>query len=142
MSFGESAQGGALFDLRFTDPIHGYALMTSREEYREHALLRSTDGGNSWHSRSFGTSEPIMAIAFPRPELGFAAGARGLLLRTTDAGELWQRLPTGTRQPLVRLAFPSAETGYALVNYRSLLKTTDSGLSWQQLGFTAGDGAR
>lgn len=50
------------------------------------AILRTTDGGNSWLSQSSGTSNFLLGVAFLDAHTGIAVGYGGTILRTNTGG--------------------------------------------------------
>lgn len=52
-------------------------------------ILKTTDGGEHWISKSSTTTEHIVKVQFVDNNIGFAVTSAGTVLKTTDAGETW-----------------------------------------------------
>jgi photosystem II stability/assembly factor-like uncharacterized protein len=52
-------------------------------------ILRSTNGGSTWHRQPSGTPDILYGVACPRPSTCFAVGWDGTILRSTDGGGTW-----------------------------------------------------
>jgi photosystem II stability/assembly factor-like uncharacterized protein len=92
-------------DVEFTDDRNGWAVGD--------ALLRTTDGGNTWAERTLPGAAPLRAIRFADATDGWLLGRRnGLLWRTRDGGQSWT---AAAPAPLDRA------TGMALLGKESLL---------------------
>lgn len=95
-------------------------------------LFQTADAGNTWNRV---TTLPLGSwsdIAFTDAQVGFLAGADGVIARSPDFGLTWTLDSTPLTRQLVSLSFPSDLVGYATAtgyNWQ-FLKTTDGGLSW------------
>ena len=56
------------------------------------ALLKTIDGGISWHRISLNSSASLNAIKFVTPDTGWLVGTGGTALRTGDGGQTWTPL--------------------------------------------------
>jgi hypothetical protein len=63
---------------------------------RGHVLL-SDDGGRTWKQANVPLSSDLVAVSFPGPKSGWAAGHDGVVLRSTDAGATWSRQLDGRK---------------------------------------------
>jgi photosystem II stability/assembly factor-like uncharacterized protein len=52
-------------------------------------IIYSDDSGQSWKQAKVPVSGTITTIAFASPQVGWAAGALGVILKTEDAGATW-----------------------------------------------------
>jgi uncharacterized protein RhaS with RHS repeats len=58
------------------------------------SIIATTDGGSTWAPKWTSTgNQALVAIEFPTPTTGYAAGTYGLILKTTDGGETWNPIP-------------------------------------------------
>lgn len=110
------------------------------------AVLKTTDGGHSWHKvgnlpgsaqSAFTLAEPF-AFAFVSATDGFAVVGSGQMVETTDGGRTWQPVTafSGLDQ-VAALAFTSPTDGCTSLFTPSaavLWATTDGGAHWTELG--------
>ena len=128
--------GGSLQAIRFSDAANGWAVGSF-------PLVRTTDGGRSWHYEGSEAGYDLFAIEFADSEHGWTAGRRtiyhadslhhdfaGVILRTLDGGDTWDttNLPTSING----LYFLDTETGWAVGAGGAIYKTSDGGASWSQ----------
>ncbi|MBW8889962.1 MAG: hypothetical protein JF616_19575 [Fibrobacteres bacterium] len=74
----------------------------------------------------------LLAVDFPSPDVGYAAGEDGALLKTTDAGTNWKAMADLPAEDFTMLRFPDENHGYLAGNY-SLLRTSDGGGNWSRV---------
>jgi len=120
------AMGSHLFDVHFTDTEHGWAVGHTG------ALVRTTDGGQTWLSVDIGEVE-LEAIHFNSQFDGWAVGAAGLILHTVDGGESWTTQQSNTNNNLFDVYFNSAVLGWAVGANGTILGTLNGGSSWLTL---------
>jgi photosystem II stability/assembly factor-like uncharacterized protein len=115
-------------------------------------FVKSTDGGNSWHSKSLDSlAAGLIDCYFISPDTGFAVGltnsfhpnSSGIILSTVDGGETWQvaHITSRTGEWCWKISFPSRKVGYVSLQRNSetpiyFLKTTDGGITWQEKLFS------
>jgi len=103
-------------------------------------IVKTTDGGSTWSSRSSGSSKYLWSVFFSSQNVGWVAGGNyvsgAVILKTTDQGETWQEKYSTGSGLFREIHFVSNEIGWA-VGYNSdgpiIVKTTDGGGSWQTL---------
>lgn len=104
------------------------------------AFFRTTDGGAHWTEHP-ALPLPLLAVQFPRPLQGVAAGGatdslgrdRGILLHSTDGGITWKDKSEATETTLRAIHFPTLRTGFVVGNRGVVRVTRDSGHSWTSL---------
>jgi photosystem II stability/assembly factor-like uncharacterized protein len=57
--------------------------------------LLSDDNGQHWRQIETPTSCALVAVCFPEPKRGWAAGHCGVVLKSTDGGETWKKVLDG-----------------------------------------------
>ncbi|MCH2021570.1 MAG: YCF48-related protein [Saprospiraceae bacterium] len=93
------------------------------------SLLISSVTFGQWVSLTSGTNNNLYDIDFPTSNIGFVAGANGMILKTTDAGQIWVAMNTGTNTDFYGIVFLDADTGF-VVGDAGLFKTINGGTSW------------
>jgi len=118
-------------------------------------ILRTTDGGVAWVSRSSGNTQMLLAVSCIDADTGTAVGANGTILRTTDGGATWAEQESGTSHWLHDVCFTDENTGTVVgggvwgsfgdwgewgEEGQAILRTTDGGVTWvsQSSGTTQG----
>lgn len=100
------------------------------------AVLRSTDGGNSWSLNPpiFATSTDYRSFCFPPTgtgNLGFLVGSKGRIAKTTDGGQSWtSSYDPGNSVDMWAVSFADGNTGLACGSGSTVLRTTNGGLTW------------
>ncbi|MEI7897353.1 MAG: YCF48-related protein [bacterium] len=114
---------------------------------RPHALVKTTDGGATWHQAAIDTSTlaffPVLSITFYNEKYGWASGGMfdiaGVIWRTSDGGNKWYAIPS---------QYAPADEVHALYAFDSLhvmgaggdpdfgygvgiIRTSDGGSNWQ-----------
>ncbi|MEZ4388019.1 MAG: YCF48-related protein [Candidatus Krumholzibacteriia bacterium] len=108
------------------------------------ALLRSTDGGNTWVPVGGGLPPSGVSytdVGFPSTLLGYAAGrtigGSPVLYATTDGGLTWQpRLVSGLPVPITVMTWLDPQVGVASARSADLsgiFRTVDGGRNWTQV---------
>ena len=92
------------------------------------SVYYTTNQGDDWETGSF-TYPDLQSINMLSDELGYAAGANGLLMKTTD-GTQWDTLPNTGYFDAVALDFENELQG-RLLTATGLHATQDGGLQWQ-----------
>lgn len=116
--------------LQFLDNQTGFLIGSSG------TILKTTDGGATWDSKTPASIENFNALSFRDSQVGFVVGKNGKVQRTSDGGETWAELSNrawegkeifsvSTKGNLVYL---TGEDGLAF-------KSTDGGNTWAALNF-------
>jgi len=96
------------------------------------AILRTTNGGNSWDASVQGLSGGLLdlySVSFPNPMVGYAAGTS--TVKTVDGGATWNYFYTGFESgtTLHSVFFINSDTGY-VAGCAGIAKTVDGGTNW------------
>jgi photosystem II stability/assembly factor-like uncharacterized protein len=113
----------------------------------DRVLVRSTDGGQSFHGVDLPQMKALHQIAlspaFPEDGLAFAVGttsnsAQWVVDRSEDWGATWQTIWSGDEPPeaqMVRVVFPEADSSgevfAAQTSPAAILRSSDHGASWE-----------
>ena len=113
---------------------------------KPHALVRTTDGGLTWHQAAIDTSTlaffPVLSIQFYNEKYGYASGGMfdiaGVVWHTSNGGDLWHAID-GTNAPAdevhglhifdsihVMGAGGDPDFGYGV----GMIRTSDGGMNW------------
>jgi photosystem II stability/assembly factor-like uncharacterized protein len=125
--------------VRFFDGEHGWVLLEPPDDETPGALLRTTDGGDSWVQASTGVAQSPTDVAFVDANNGWLVGLAGgqndepsQILATVDGGVTWRpqaKVPVA----LFGIAFLDATNGWAVGAGAHIFHTNDGGLSWTDL---------
>ena len=110
------------FDIKMLDAQRGLIVGAGGSVYY------TTDQGKNWQTGTF-TYPDIEAIDMVSDELGYAAGANGLLMKTTD-GKQWDTLPNTGYFNALSLDFKDESQGL-LLTFQGLYTTANGGLLWE-----------
>ena len=92
------------------------------------AVIKSVNGGQSWHSVNTGMNASFLSLHFINVNTGWLVGAGGAILKTTDGGQTWMNQSTGNFL-FYNVHFTNALTGW-IVGADTTLQTTDGGQTW------------
>jgi len=95
------------------------------------AIIKTTDGGNSWYNIETSYNKTINAVGSYTGEKIIAAGNSGLIIISTDYGETWETIQSGTSNDLWHMLMLNDNLGWIVGFNSTLLKTTDGGDTWQ-----------
>lgn len=132
-----------LREVEFVDPQHGFATGGNGGQNQFVVVLRTRDGGATWHDITPPNTKVFNAQSFVDARHGWIVGVNGQVYRTADGGDSWQGLDpgAGAGKRLLRVEFHDARLGWiAVAGERWILKTTDGGDSWRQVGVDLKDG--
>lgn len=99
-------------------------------------ILKTGDGGLSWHPQVPGTIEQLNSLDFSDLQTGWAVGANGKILKTDNGGSTWKLQPSGTTEALFGVCFINSQLGWTVGNHGVILKTTDGGSTWVNQAFS------
>jgi len=107
------------------------------------AILKTTDGGNSWINQTSNTYNNLNSVSFIDTLNGWIVGEEGTILKTTDAGNEWHFVVNNfsdynfTSEYFVNQNIGWIVGGKIFDEYNSesiILKTTDGGNIWIEQG--------
>ena len=144
-------QAAMILDIHFLDERNGFvAAATSANIAEARALiLRTRDGGRSWHPVYTGTrtAENIWKMAWPSARVGYATvqsydpaptNTQRLVVKTTDGGATWREMPLATGPGLQEFGIGFADERTGWVGTRAGgFATLDGGASWTRTDFGA-----
>jgi photosystem II stability/assembly factor-like uncharacterized protein len=127
---------GQIRDIQSIDGTICYAV--GRVWNGEGAIAQTTNGGSIWSTIHW-TSDALYCIDFPSVNIGYAAGANGILIKTTDGGSSWTPLTSGVTTNLNDISFSEDNIGNVVGDNGVILRTEDGGTTWmpQQSGVTS-----
>lgn len=91
-------------------------------------ILKTTDGGEHWISKSSSTTEHIIKVQFVNANVGYAVTSAGTVLKTSDGGETW--ITKGITNPSYYSQLSCVNENTLFVSNSELLKSTDGGLTF------------
>lgn len=102
----------------------------------ENAILKTTDGGETWvgsseRARVGETRNNLENIWFVSPTTGWIIGSYGTLLHTTDSGETWEKQNAGFDNNLFGIHYFDEKTGW-ICGQEGLILHTSDGATWKQ----------
>jgi photosystem II stability/assembly factor-like uncharacterized protein len=131
-----------LIDARFTSPADGIVVGGSAGNTMYCTILRTTDGGGSWHQvfQSATSGSLCWKISFPSSQVGYVsvqdtAGGASTFAKTIDGGQSWKEMPlqnAGTGYPGIGIGFITEDIGWISPEDPAAfsLRTTDGGKTW------------
>ncbi len=84
-----------------------------------------------WDPQSSGTEDPLYATFFLDVDVGWIAGANGLILHTNDGGTNWEVQSTGSSTYFSSIHFVDAAKGWVVGSEGTILHTSDGGQNWE-----------
>ncbi len=119
-----------LFDVRFSDLENGVVAGLGG------VILKSTNGGRSWHYVSSDSGQAFFGVAIGANAV-VAVGEKGLARHSTDGAETFAPYADGDFPKVFTfmrdLNFGLPERGYIVGAAGRILRTTDGGLRWSQV---------
>jgi len=131
-------------DIFFLDKNFGWATTIEDSFPFYSVILKTTNGGEVWHSQYFpGTSEYIRTIVFLDTLNGFVGGS--YISNTTDGGNNWLESEVDSNffsdYPIYNFDFYNNQFGYAcggrIDRAGVIWRTTNYGLNWTAQGVSA-----
>jgi photosystem II stability/assembly factor-like uncharacterized protein len=100
------------------------------------ALLRTTDGGESWEYVDVKNDNFLTIFALNQNEL-WVCGYAGSIYRSTDGGQSWEQLRNGNsitipKYNLQDIIFTDSNNGWAVGEKGLVIRSTDGGKTWTQ----------
>ncbi len=127
-----SQQGNRINDFQFVDSLIGYACGYGG------MILKTTNGGSSWHSLNSPTNNFIYDIFFLDSNTGWISDYNTReIFKTTAGGSNWNLVSIPEAGPIADFWFFNDSNGFG-AGYSQFLKTTDGGLTWSNTGAGGG----
>jgi photosystem II stability/assembly factor-like uncharacterized protein len=125
-----------LYSIRFSDKKRGWIVgsVSRGDSVVDSLVLRTTDGGSSWHRVRVPTTEELFHLDFINETKGWIVGSKGIVLYTEDAGATWQRQRSDVMTDLFYVDFRGAKDGWAVGAKGVILHTDDGGRNWFKMG--------
>jgi photosystem II stability/assembly factor-like uncharacterized protein len=119
-----------LFDVKFKDPLNGVVAGLGG------VMLRSTDGGRTWHYANSNSEQALFAADFGANAV-VAVGERGLQRVSQDGGLTYARPEEGVMPRVFTfmrdLTFGTPDRGWIVGAAGMVLRSSDGGTTWQQV---------
>jgi photosystem II stability/assembly factor-like uncharacterized protein len=98
-------------------------------------ILRTSDSGESWISRSSGTINALLDVFFLNKDFGITVGGWfpdgfAVILRTLNGGMNWIDQPTTLQQNLWGASFTDEKSGTVVGSAGTILQTANGGSNW------------
>jgi len=122
-----------LRDVHFVNNLVGWAVGGEADD--ECLIIRTIDGGLSWHRQACPRAHRLEAVDFVNARVGWAVGLDGQVLRTTDSGDSWIWQDAGTGSSLTDVKAWDENLAWITVRTGQVLKTTNGGASWSLIDF-------
>ena len=102
------------------------------------AIVKTTDGGDSWSNLTFPTPYNVVNIEFVNPDTGFGVGDyedSGLILFTNDGGANFTQLTSPTDDTIDDIAVKKDGDDLIVIIMAAyqIFKTTDMGQNWEDI---------
>ncbi len=97
------------------------------------AILKSTDGGESWQNILSPITTVLTNVHSFNGQVVVAVGYGGKIIRSTDSGINWQQIASGTTGDLWRVQMINDTLGWACGSNSFLIRTTDAGVTWNPI---------
>jgi len=104
------------------------------------AALTNSFSQSGWVQQNSGISTGLGSIFFTDQNIGWAAGANGVIIKTTNGGSNWISQNSNSTLPFYEIAFADQNTGWAVggdydnnptcTDRVIIVKTTDGGSNW------------
>jgi photosystem II stability/assembly factor-like uncharacterized protein len=134
----------AIYDVKFTSPRTGFLAASAGADLAQSrgVILRSEDGGDSWHEvyRSKRNVETVWKLHFPTTSAGYGtvqsydpdpANVQRFVAATADGGRSWHEVPlvADAKWRSFGIGFATPRLGWVGGNLGGL-ETRDGGASW------------
>lgn len=97
------------------------------------AIIKTTDGGQSWKTISTNTNKLLLKVHSFNGRTVIVTGYNGTILRSTDSGDTFTPLTSTTSSDLWGVKMLNDTLGFICGLNKTLLKTTNAGESWQSI---------
>jgi photosystem II stability/assembly factor-like uncharacterized protein len=96
-------------------------------------MLRSTDGGKTWESKSKAERGQLLSLWATSQKEIFATGKEGKLLYSSDGGASWVKQNSTVTTTLRAIWGTSSARMFAVGDGGVILRSTDTGKTWERL---------
>ncbi len=120
---------------RFIEDVNFVSRMVGWAAGYTGTILKTTDGGESWHGQLSPTDAILIRIQFVDDDWGWIlAEEGGEILHTRDGGRTWVTYHFPATGRVSSLSFRDKFNGWIVGEMGQAFQTTDSGRTWQPRG--------
>lgn len=123
----------SFFKIYFYDDNNGFITGSNG------TILKSNDGGLTWHQTTTNQKENLFSISFADKSNGVAVGWNGVLVTSSDSGNSWQ-IKENYSSYIKDVLFVNEFLGFVIGGNGLLLRTEDGGEDWEEINIESTSG--
>lgn len=101
--------------------------------FRKGAVLRTMDGGETWHKQKDTIKQRIYGIAFLNKNEGWAVGKEGRILHTTNGGKNWKEQESPNKEGFFNEIVLNGKKHLWVLGGSRILYSNNKGNDWSSL---------